>query len=1208
MIATRKHSHGRVAIRLPYTRLERVIPVLGVTALIAGLAVSAPAAAAADAVAVTVTSTPNPVASGQSMAYTITVANTGGADASNLTITDTITDMVPSAVKTAPFFATSTGSCSYDGTISKVTCAAPSLATGKVWTVRITAQMTAPAGTTLSDTATVTGTESASQFTQSASTTTTISPGLPSGFKQTQLAHGLNKPIVIAFPPGGDIWLGEQGGTILDYHNGFVQPTPVVTLPNTYSQAECGLLGLALDPNFAANGYVYISYVVSVTNKSGVTQPFTRLSRFTYSGATIDPATEKVYYQGNQSQNPHHAGNDLQIGPDGELWWSVGDNVPAISNGEALNNIYGKMLRFNLDGTVPAGNPFVNIPGAVPAIYAYGLRNPFRFTFLPNGQAMVENTGSSYWEDLNTIQPGGNYGWPYFEGNCFSCGYLNPVYAYGHYVVDAAASAIAAYSGSTFPSAYDQVVFVGDYNRHDIEAVTFDPGYGTEVSNTVFDTNAGTIADLVEGPDGNLYFVSIFEGTFSEITAPGPFPPTAKASATPDAGQAPLTAQFSSAGSADAHGQPLSYSWDFGDGATSTNASPSHVYTANGTYTATLTVTGGGGQTATSSAEVVVGQSPPTASITAPATYNAGDTVSFNGTATDPVDGTLPGYDYTWQADFISNGVVQPFYSAQIPYSFYGPTTGDASGSFQIPDDVSQVPGSLYRITLTVTNSHGLKTVVTKDLHPNLTNWSVSASVPGAGYFVDGAWHTGTYSAQDVVGVKHILTGMPLVQVIGGIRYRLAGWADGNALTDSFTSSATPASYTANYDPGQTSLPSPWQSTDIGAPITAGTADYATSSQSFYLDGAGADEYGANDQSRFVYQTLTDDGSIVARVRYQSNSSPWAKAGLMIRQSTATGANFADALVTPDVSPKTPDVNGVGCDADGCLSPLPPVVPAVGYGVRMQSTGPGGKTGATLAGFTSPNKWLKLTKSGSTFTSYESTDGSHWTQIGTATVSMTGPVDIGLFDTSHNIGQVSSAAFDNVQITQVLPPPPPGSLPSPWTDTDVGSPAIAGSAGYDNGVFTVNGAGTDIWGTSDQFHYVDQPLTGNGTIIGRLTSMTNTSSNAKAGVIIKQSTTAGSNYLLIADSPGGTVKVQYSFNGSVTASGTYTFPNAWMKLVSLNGVITAYLSSDGVNWTTVLNKVLPITSPATIGLFECSHNATALGTATFDNVSFNPGP
>jgi regulation of enolase protein 1 (concanavalin A-like superfamily) len=280
----------------------------------------------------------------------------------------------------------------------------------------------------------------------------------------------------------------------------------------------------------------------------------------------------------------------------------------------------------------------------------------------------------------------------------------------------------------------------------------------------------------------------------------------------------------------------------------------------------------------------------------------------------------------------------------------------------------------------------------------------------------------------------------------------------------------------------------------------------------------------------------------------------------------------------------------------------------VGYGVREQAIGSHSSTGPNLPGFLSPNKWLKLTRSGSTFTAYESTDGTHWTQIGIQTVSMTGPVDVGMFVTGHDIGQLSTAAFDNVQVTGTPPPPPPGPLPSPWVDSDIGSPAIAGSASYSNGVYTVNGAGTDIYGTYDQFNYVHQPLTGNGTIIARVTSQTNTSSNAKAGVIIKQSATAGSNYMLIAVAPSGIVKVQYDFNGSVQASTTYTFPNVWMKLVMLNGVITAYLSSDGSTWTQVLSKTLPITTPATIGLFECSHNASALGTATFDNVSFTAGP
>src|SRR5205807_641550 len=116
------------------------------------------------------------------------------------------------------------------------------------------------------------------------------------------------------------------------------------------------------------------------------------------------------------------------------------------------------------------------------------------------------------------------------------------------------------------------------------------------------------------------------------------------------------------------------------------------------------------------------------------------------------------------------------------------------------------------------------------------------------------------------------------------------------------------------------------------------------------------------------------------------------------------------------------------------------------------------------AGFTSPNKWLRLQRSGNTFTASMSSDGVHWTQIGITTVSMSGPATIGLFVTSHNIGQTSNVAFDDVQIGGGgPPPPPPGPLPSPWVDSDIGSPAIAGSASYSNGVFTVNGAGADIY-------------------------------------------------------------------------------------------------------------------------------------------------
>jgi regulation of enolase protein 1 (concanavalin A-like superfamily) len=268
----------------------------------------------------------------------------------------------------------------------------------------------------------------------------------------------------------------------------------------------------------------------------------------------------------------------------------------------------------------------------------------------------------------------------------------------------------------------------------------------------------------------------------------------------------------------------------------------------------------------------------------------------------------------------------------------------------------------------------------------------------------------------------------------------------------------------------------------------------------------------------------------------------------------------------------------------------------------MQYTSTGSITpGGYPAGFASPNKWLKLQKAGNAFTSWMSADGQTWTKIGSVTQTMTGPVTIGLFDTSHNIGQFSTAAFDNVQVTPAGSSG--GALPAPWTDSDVGSPSPAGSAQYNNGTFAVDGSGADIWGTSDQFNYVNQPATTSGTITARVTSQTNTSSNAKAGLMFKQSTAAGSPYFMISTGPTGAIKAQYNFNTSV-GGGTYAFPNVWMKLSWSAGVFTAYVSADGTNWTTVLSKALAITSPATVGLFECSHKAGALGTATFDNVSY----
>ncbi len=265
-----------------------------------------------------------------------------------------------------------------------------------------------------------------------------------------------------------------------------------------------------------------------------------------------------------------------------------------------------------------------------------------------------------------------------------------------------------------------------------------------------------------------------------------------------------------------------------------------------------------------------------------------------------------------------------------------------------------------------------------------------------------------------------------------------------------------------------------------------------------------------------------------------------------------------------------------------------------GNGVTFQY---GFNHGPSVGSYTFPNAWLKLTRAGSTVTADTSADGSTWTQVGTTTISMTDPVTVGLFVTSHNAGSLNTSTFDNVSVTSGG-----SNLPVPWSDFDVGGPTPVGSASYAGGVFTVNGGGNDIWGTLDQFNYVSQSLTGDGSIVARVTSQANTDPWAKSGIMIKQSPTSGSGYALLAVTPGNGVTFQYGFNHGPSV-GSYTFPNAWLKLTRAGSSVTAYTSADGSTWTQVGTTTITMTDPVTVGIFVCSHNAGALNTSTFDKVS-----
>jgi glucose/arabinose dehydrogenase/regulation of enolase protein 1 (concanavalin A-like superfamily) len=179
-------------------------------------------------------------------------------------------------------------------------------------------------------------------------------------------------------------------------------------------------------------------------------------------------------------------------------------------------------------------------------------------------------------------------------------------------------------------------------------------------------------------------------------------------------------------------------------------------------------------------------------------------------------------------------------------------------------------------------------------------------------------------------------------------------------------------------------------------------------------------------------------------------------------------------------------------------------------------------------------------------------------------------------------------------------------LPSPWVNQDIGGPGVAGSASYASGTFTVKGSGTDIWGTSDKFHYVYQPWNGNGTITARVSGIQNTDPWAKAGVMIRETLAANSIHAMMVWTSGNGFAFQRrstTGGGSLHTAGSAAGASHWVRLVRSGNNFSAYQSADGTNWTLVGTATLTMASNVYIGLAVTSHNNTVLNTSTFTNVS-----
>ncbi|HET8754993.1 MAG TPA: LamG-like jellyroll fold domain-containing protein [Solirubrobacteraceae bacterium] len=622
-------------------------------------------------------------------------------------------------------------------------------------------------------------------------------PGSPApAFVNDRVIIGLDEPTQLVFAPDGRMLIAERDGTIWVVPAGSTQvsPTPFLQIPDVDTQDERGLLGLVLDPQFATNGYVYAYYTSGTVMRN-------RVARFTALGDAASPSSELVIWQNTTPAAIWHQGGDLHFGPDGYLYVSVGDHLQSLAAQE-LDSYNGKILRMTRDGTVPPGNPFDDGAGPnLDLIWARGLRNPFRFTVDPaNGRVIVGDVGEGTTEEVDIAAAGANLGWPTCEGPCGNAGMTNPIHSYPHAGGDASITGGFVYHGSQFPSEYEGDYFFADYAANWIKRLELDgDGNVTAVRNFEppdgsRDGPYGDIVALAEGPDGSLWYVDT--GPFENENAGAvrrirntnaDRPPTAVIAGTPTSGPAPLTVTFSSAGSADPEGGPLTYRWDFGDGTTSTQANPSHTYAESGAYTVRLTTSDGTLETVSEPLAITAG-APPVPRILTPtggSTFRAGDVIGFSGDASDSEDGALPPSALNWKIVFHHDSHIHPVLDS---------ATG-TSGSVTIPTTGHSFKGDTsYEIVLTATDSDGIQASRSVTIRPQKVSLTLATSPSALTVSLDGIPGTTPFTVSEIVGFKYTVDA-PSPQ--SGNTF--ASWSDGGGKAHTFTVPATATTLTASF-------------------------------------------------------------------------------------------------------------------------------------------------------------------------------------------------------------------------------------------------------------------------------------------------------------------------------------------------------------------------------------------------------------------------
>ena len=382
--------------------------------------------------------------------------------------------------------------------------------------------------------------------------------------------------------------------------------------------------------------------------------------------------------------------------------------------------------------------------------------------------------------------------------------------------------------------------------------------------------------------------------------------------------------------------------------------------------------------------------------------------------------------------------------------------------------------------------------------------------------------------------------------------------------------------------------PQSWTCQDLGSPRVNGSENFSGGTWSISAGGQGVGGLGSSfDQFRFIYQGVQRDSQITAQVISQQEMSASSQAGLMVRQNTERGSPFYAAFVTP--------TNKL----------------VVEY--RTAFAGAVNVAGSIL--IASHSRYLEIQRTGDQFRTAFSNDGTNYTLVPGSTVTLALPEKTleGLFSSSGVNATLGAATLTNVTggTPENVPtaPAPATTCPKSWNCADIGNPVLVGDQSLSKSIWTLKGAGKDIWRAADQFHFVWQPLSANSTVSAQLVSQAKTDPLAKAGIMLRANVDVSSPYYAVFVTPNAGLTVQYrtiqGLNAQIiTQNKAFTAP-AYLRVTRWNNIFTTYVSPDGVTWTALDGSSAPMNISGAMlgGVVVTSHISSALTSATFSSVS-----